>query len=812
MRSVRPGSVRPVRLVGWWIRVLLPATADKPHYGDERKLTLRLLGALATLCAQSLAAQRGRGILFVPVALGAGIATYFSLPTETEGTVSALPWFVVLLGLGLYLRSLRSTAKDKNRAWLSVASAGLVAASLFALGFLLADLRTERVHTPVLEKRLWGVTFVGRVVSSEQRRTGNRTGIRLVLDMPQIDGLAPEQTPKRIRITARGNEPPKPGLWFAGRATLSAPFAPRTAGDPDLARRDYFRGIGAVGYALGAIHPIAPPTGATSANLADAWVLFWHDARRRIADRIAPHLPPDRGGLAAALLAGARDRLPLESIEAMRIAGVAHLLAISGLHVGFVTGTVYLWFRVLLACFPSIALRHQTHKAALSIAFCAGLIYFFLAGATLPTQRAILMFGLFAIAIFMDRHAISLRLVAWSALIILLLTPESLLSVGFQMSFASVAVLIAAWEARRTRRLRIERGLPEMALWNLHNPLPGVPHRLLRRARFYLAEILVTTLLATIAVMPLSLYHFGRSATFGLLANCIAIPATGLLVVPLGLAALLAMPFGLEGFFLRLMEPGLAAILDSSSWIAGLPAAQLQAVEGAAWSFPLLVIGGLWLLLLRGPIRLFGLIGVAVFAFAWLTPRPPILFASADGQALAVLVQQDEQETKPILYASSPRSWGTRVWRERLGGIPSAAFSRATPLKQVEATQSDWLACDAAGCIGQQRQIRLAILWQTESIARDCAFADLVVFPNHWADGALCNLPANRHFGSEARAAPIVLDKRALLKSGGITLTPNKGAKGFTLTSTCASLGNRPWYGGLCSRYFREPNERGAKD
>ena len=782
----------------------------------------RVWRAIGAACVRSLAAQRGRSILFAPVALGAGIATYFSLPTETAGTVSALPWFVVLLGLGLYLRSLRSTAKDKNRVLLSVASAVLVAASVFALGFLLADLRTARVHTPVLEKQLWGVTFVGRVVSSEQRRTGNRTGARLVLDLPQIEGLAADKTPKRIRITARGSEPPKPGLWLTGRATLSPPFAPRTAGDPDLARRDYFRGIGAIGYTMGAIHPIAPPAGASSTGLVDAWGLFWHDLRRRIADRITPHLPADRGGLAAALLAGARDRLPLESIEAMRIAGVAHLLAISGLHVGFVTGTVYLWLRIAMACLPSIALRYQTHKTSLAVAFVAGLLYFFLAGATLPTQRAILMFALFAIAIFMDRHAISLRLVAWSALVILLVTPESLLSVGFQMSFASVTVLIAAWEARRARRLRIERSLPEAALWHGPIQLPSLPFRLLRRGRFYLMEILVTTFLATVAVLPLSLYHFGRSATFGLLANCIAIPATGLLVVPLGLAALLAMPFGLEGFFLRLMEPGLAAILDSSSWIAALPAAQLQAVEGAAWSFPPLIIGGLWLLLLRGRVRLFGLIGVALFAFAWLTPRSPVLFVSADGRSLAVLVQQEaEQGAQPILYASQPRSWGTKVWRERLGGIASASFATATQPMPQDNAQADWLACDDTGCIFQRSEestaLRLAILWRVEAIARDCAFADLVVFPHHWSDNALCNLSDNPQFAERgtggAKATPFVLDKRALLRSGGITLTPSprstgKGEPaGFTLTSTCESLGDRPWYGSLCARYFREPKD-----
>ena len=150
----------------------------------------------------------------------------------------------------------------------------------------------------------------GRVVSSEQRRAGNRAGIRFVLDSPEIEGLAPAKTPRRIRITARGDEPPKPGVWFAGRATLSPPFAPRTAGDPDLARRDYFRGIGAVGYALGAITEIPPPSRARKPNLKEAWSLFWHDLRLRIAERITPHLPADRGGLAAALLAGARDRLP----------------------------------------------------------------------------------------------------------------------------------------------------------------------------------------------------------------------------------------------------------------------------------------------------------------------------------------------------------------------------------------------------------------------------------------------------------------------------------------------------------------------
>ena len=254
------------------------------------------------------------------------------------------------------------------------------------------------------------------------------------------------------------------------------------------------------------------------------------ELRQSITDRILTQLPGETGAVAAALMTGYQTAVPEPVMAAMRDSGLAHLLSISGLHIGLVAGLLFVGLRRALALIPPLALAHPIKKWAAGAALIGAFGYLLLSGAPVPTQRAFLMTGLMLVAVLLDRRAISMRSVAWAACAILLITPEALVGASLQMSFAAVVALVAAYEGTRDYRMRQRIG---------SGPL--------RRAGLYVAGIALTSVVATLATAPYSVFHFNRLALYGVVANVLAVPLTGLWVMPWAVAAFLLMPFGLEG-------------------------------------------------------------------------------------------------------------------------------------------------------------------------------------------------------------------------------------------------------------------------
>ena len=239
----------------------------------------------------------------------------------------------------------------------------------------------------------------------------------------------------------------------------------------------------------------------------------------------------------------------------MRDAGRAHLLAISGLHIGLVAGILFIGVRALLALVRPWALVYLIKKwaAAITGAFAYALI----AGATVPTLRAIMMVGLVLTAVMLDRRGLSMRLLAWAALAILILQPESLLGPSFQMSFAAVTALIAAYEFLSQRRRYRADGASALPPW-------------LRKGGLYLSGVALTTVIAGAATAPFAMYHFNRIADYGLTANLVAVPVTAMWVTPWAVAAFLLMPSGLEAVWPAALGQGIEILIGVadpvSSW------------------------------------------------------------------------------------------------------------------------------------------------------------------------------------------------------------------------------------------------------
>ena len=245
--------------------------------------------------------------------------------------------------------------------------------------------------------------------------------------------------------------------------------------------------------------------------------------------------------------------------------------------------------------------------------------YLLITGLTIPTQRAFLMTSIVLLAVILDRSVISMGLVAWAAAVVLLLSPESLLGPSFQMSFAAVVALIAAYEVCRAPMIDWLGG-------------GGIGRRVL----LYFMGIGLTTLVAGLATTPFAIFHFNRFVAFGLAANLVAVPVMALWIMPWAMLAYVLMPFGLERLTLVPMGTGIDLVLGVAHTVAAWP--------GAVWLLPpmptvglvLVALGGLWLCLWRRAWRLAGIAGIAMGFATIALERPPDVLVDGAGRLLGV--------------------------------------------------------------------------------------------------------------------------------------------------------------------------------
>jgi competence protein ComEC len=272
--------------------------------------------------------QRDRWALWIPVLFGAGIAVYFALTVEPH------PW------AGAAAVAACLAAAVCTRRWPALRLA-VLAAVLIATGFGVAQWRTHAVAAPVLARDFGPGWIAGRIVAVEKLPEG----ARVLLDRLELEGIDAAATPERVRIRLRRGDDAAVGGFIRLRGKLSPPAAPAMPGAYDFQRHAWFAGIGGVGFAFTHAAAMSAPPGA-EASSASVWLA---KLRLSLADRIRAAIPGVAGAVAAALLVGDRSAIPDEVIDAMRDSGLAHLLAISGLHVGLVAGTLFFGIRLLLA-------------------------------------------------------------------------------------------------------------------------------------------------------------------------------------------------------------------------------------------------------------------------------------------------------------------------------------------------------------------------------------------------------------------------------------------------------------------------------
>jgi competence protein ComEC len=571
--SARSTGFRPLQIAGLW----------------------RFLRLLRERIEAWLEAERGQLVLWIPVMLGAGIAAWFALP-------DAARWAAIVLG-GLAVAAAGLALGQGGRAARAVA----VAAALVAIGCALVWWRAERVAAPVLARPAT-VAFQGKVERVEPLPAREMVRVRITPDA----GLG---LPGLVRVNLDAADVPAGltrGAVVKLRARLMPPAPPAVPGAYDFERVAWFDRLGATGRGFAPVEIVSP--GEVRSGL-----------RERLTAHVHSRVEGSAGGIAAALATGDRGAISEEDAEALRRSGLAHLLSVSGLHVTAVVGATMLLVLRLLALSPTLALRWPLPVMAAGAAGVAAVGYTLLTGAEVPTVRSCIAALMVLAAMMLGREAITLRLVAFGALVVLLLWPEALMGPSFQMSFAAVTAIIALYESKRVRGWfeRREEG------WG-------------RRLARGIASLLLTGLVVEIALTPIALFHFHKSGVYGALANIVAIPLTTFIVMPLEAAALLFDLMGLGAPFWWATGQALRLLLWIAHAAANAPGAlaMLPGMPGGAYA--LMVGGGLWFALWKTRVRLAGLAPVAAGAVWTLATPMPDLLVTGDGRHLALRMANGE--------------------------------------------------------------------------------------------------------------------------------------------------------------------------
>ena len=628
------------------------------------------------LVDEEIGAQRQNALLLVPVLVGMGVGAYFSLPFEPPVFVGGLAFLLFLFGVFF------------TKSWARLV---LVAGLFISLGFTAAQIRTSYVYAPMLERSLKFADAEGRIERVERFEKG----VRLTLSDVRIEKLESWQTPAKIRLKLWKAEGYQIGQRITGLASLNPPSPPVVPRGFDFQKYMYFKQIGAVGFFYKSPEVLEDVSSGGVGN-------FISKLRLGISNRISRGLDMPASSLASALMIGERQSVPDENMEAIRAAGLAHMLAISGLHVGLFSGVIFFVTRFVMASIPILALRHPIKKYAAIIAMVGAFFYMLIAGATIPTQRAMITVAVVFTAILLDRSPISLRVIGFAALCILLIFPESLLSASFQMSFAAVTGLVVFYDWTRPLWMNFSR----QAGWG-------------RKILLYIGGVSVTTVVATIVTAPITLYHFQALAAYGLLANLLCVPLLAFVIMPLAILLFILMPFGLEGWAFALMEPALLAIIRLAHFVSELDGSVFHVPMFSLATMVFFVLAALSFMLLQGRLRL---IGTALFfVLSALSFRVLSYDVYVSSKADIVVVRGENG----LVVSDFRMSKFERENWQQANGLASHDIKKMPK----EGELGTALSCDQAACRyeGYEQKVSYLKSFDTHTFALECDWADVVI-------------------------------------------------------------------------------------
>ncbi len=622
---------------------------------------------------EQILAGRNRWALWFPVAFACGIAFYFSLPVEPSKwlTLSVLEILVFTAILFRYR--------------IPVLYA-LVLPAFFAFGFTMIQLRTIYLsgkQFPVPQEKVY---LTGRIEHLDYNSRGNQ---RLILtDLHDFNG---KEIKGRFRISEQRHSE---NLSSGQCVELIARLLPRPQavlpGGYQFDRKSFYLGLSGSGYAESAILPLECPQ---KEGFFSAVGFSIDHIRKAIIHHIKRVLPVDEASVATAIMAGEQGGINSRQIQDYRDSGLAHFLSISGLHMSMIAGLMFCLIRLLVVFVPPLALRYNSKKLAACFAIVISLMYLLISGAAIPAQRAFIMTFIVLLGILFDRRAISMQTIAWAAFVVLLISPEALIGASFQMSFAAVVALVAFYEQHAGGLQRFVGGKEQRSLFI----------KIIKGLFLYVIGIFVTDLLASFATLPFAVYHFNRIALYTSVANLLAGPIIGLIIMPFTLLSLLLMPMGLDIWSLKIVGWGISLVNQITTWVSHMPEAGYPVLSMPAWGLGLIVFGGLWLAIWQTSIRHWGWILILCGWLSLLTVKQPDVLINWDGSLIAV----QDKNGRMVVLPSRGNNFTKEVWLNKTASAPLNNEQRETLFKifRGEKTNEAWLQlkCGETECAYKDR-------------------------------------------------------------------------------------------------------------
>ncbi len=725
--------------------------------------------------------------LFIPVLIAAGAAFWFSLP------VTPSRWFIIwevtcvaIAACALWYRS-------------SAISVVLKAITLFLFGMLLADWETGRAGTIMLDTPVT-TTVTGTV---ERRELDARGSWRYIVALKSTADPELKRPPERISLVARSRHDAIPvGETVSGKARLSPPSGPALPGLNDFAFASFFDGIGATGFFYGP--PQTIPTEQKSeassglAEKADTWL---YQLRSYIAQRIRSLIGGDAGAFAASIVTDERRAISNGTIEALRVSGLAHIVAISGLNMALAAGIFFVGMRMAFSLFPGFSQHWPVKKISAFAALLMTLAYYLISGFAVSAERAWLMMSIMLLAVLVDRPSISLRNVALSAIVITVLSPHEVMGPSFQMSFAATLALVSGYAFWSRWRGERERFMISRPPWWL--ALGG-------KAATIIGGVVVTSLIGGISTAIYSIEHFHRITTYGLAANLAAMPIMSLIVMPFALIGMLLMPFGLDAPFIKVMGYGMAMVIEVAKTVSSWGG---DATIGRQndWFLAVSTTGFLLLALLRTRLALIGLPFV-IAGFVMLVTeqgrQKPDLLIYEDGSLVALTSPDTVASTKPRATGFVYEQWDRAVPlperyigpkmleplkspagdgdvddpSPRVNGLTDLEKTRATTEMRAASTEMNIFTCRRdMWCVGQSGTgVTVAVISNTALTGTACDIADVVV-------------TTRRSPFETCRSGAVLISQDTLRRTGSMEIWLGRKGEPIVRASAAMQGQSRPW-------------------
>ena len=692
-----------------------------------------------------------RPFLFLAPAAMAGVLLYF-MADEEPSLYAPLAALIPVALLMLY--GLRRPTRE-------LLYFGFILAALF-IGFAVATWRTLRVDAPIIND-ISIAPLIGIVQTIDIRPDGARLVVRPIEIAGQRDSL-----PETIRMTMASLPLFEAGAKIRATARLLPPPGTVRPGGYDFARDAYFNRVGGVGTLLGRVSIL---TARDSVSSRFDFVAMIDRFRNHLATRIANAIGGQAGAVSAALITGKRGAISEETNEDLRAAGIYHVVSISGLHMVLVAGMIFFLVRFCLVLIPGLALRYKVKSWAAAAAMIGAIAYDIFAGSEVATERSLFMtLALFG-AILVGRPALSMRNLVFAALIIIAMEPESILGPSFQMSFAAVAALIAAFEkipsastqrAQKTqqeneRKTAINRTIIDRAGLGLFR---------------HLKAIILTTCFAEIATAPFALYHFQRFQPLGLIGNMFTIPLVEMVAMPAGFIGLLALPFGLDAPVWQFMGYGVGAMLALSRYVSDLPYASIVVSAISPSSLLFVSAGMIWIYLWSTTLRWFGLLPVIIGCLLATGTAHPDFYIARDGASLAA-------------RGSNGR---LHVMGRGLTDFTVAQWLSADgdPRKSDDPSLKQGAFCTSSGCVvTNTKHEKIVLGLARDDLDEDCKIASILITP---------------YDAPQACSKALVIDRDVVDRYGAVALYRDESTKGGKPNATTYRIEgardpakNRPW-------------------